>query len=130
MDQQRHRIDKFLWYVRLFKHRNQASKACELGQVLINGHTVKSSTNVRIGDIIAVKYFFIYKQYRVIAFPENRLPAKLVSNFIEDITPLSDIEKLKKIQELNRFNPKYEKGGRPTKKDRRLWDDFFDNLSE
>lgn len=122
------RIDKFLWAVRLFKHRTIADKAIEMGQVLINGNTAKPSANVHVGAIISVKNFVIYRQYKVLALIENRIGAPLVVNYIEDVTPEDDLFKLKTYFEVQKYAPIRDKPGRPTKKDRRQLDDFLDDF--
>ena len=52
--------------------------------------------------------------------------AKLVSEYIEEITPKSELEKLENQQFSNRQNKTFRQKGRPTKKDRRDIDDFTD----
>jgi hypothetical protein len=49
------RIDKWLWAARFFKTRALASKACDLGRILSNGHEAKPSREVRVGDMLQVK---------------------------------------------------------------------------
>jgi len=112
------RIDKFLWAVRLFKTRSIAAEACKKGRVLINGITVKSSRTVKQGDTIDIKTPPITRTYKVLSVAEKRMGAKLVTDFIKDITPEDQLE----ILELTRlaYNQGRRKGlGRPTKKDRR-----------
>mgnify|MGYP005837235903 CR=1 FL=1 len=121
----KHRLDKFLWCVRLFKHRTQAAKACQMGQILLNNREAKSSANVRIGDILSVKSFIIFRSYKVIELLENRVGAPLVNNYIEEITSADDLFKLKTYFEMQKYTPKYDKPGRPTKKDRRKLDDYL-----
>ena len=61
---------------------------------------------------------------RVKDFPTNRVSAKLVLNFIDDLTPPEEYEKIKLMKELG--PPVFHTGkGRPTKKDRRKLDGFF-----
>jgi ribosome-associated heat shock protein Hsp15 len=49
------RIDKWLWAARFFKTRSLASKACDLGRILSNGHEAKPSREVHVGDKLEVK---------------------------------------------------------------------------
>ncbi|HLU51534.1 MAG TPA: RNA-binding S4 domain-containing protein [Flavobacteriaceae bacterium] len=117
------RIDKFLWCVRYFKTRNIATDACKKGKVKIDGISVKPSREVYVGNQISIKKNQIEFLVEVIAFPENRVGAKLTGLYINDITPNENLEKL----ELLKLSQDYyrKKGtGRPTKKDRRDLDDF------
>ena len=54
------RIDKFLWAVRIFKTRTEAAAACSKGQVLINELEAKPSKKVEVGNIISVKNIVVY----------------------------------------------------------------------
>ncbi|HUV01356.1 MAG TPA: S4 domain-containing protein [Bacteroidales bacterium] len=122
------RIDKFLWSVRVFKTRSSASEACRKGRVIINNVQVKPSCAVQKKEIVIVKKLPVVYTYRIIDLTEHRISAKLVENYIEDITPAEE-----KIKLENRHTDGIvfrEKGsGRPTKKERRtidrLKDDFF-----
>ncbi|MCU0407423.1 MAG: S4 domain-containing protein [Bacteroidales bacterium] len=115
------RIDKFLWCVRLFKTRSSASDACRKGRVIIEGIAVKPSRTVSAGEIIILKKAPVIFRYRVIEPLGNRVAAKAVSAFLEDITP--ETEKIKLLVKPGEINAYREKGsGRPTKKERRLID--------
>lgn len=122
------RIDKFLWSVRLFKTRSLASDACKKGWVLINNQTVKPSRTINIHEIISVKNDFIFRQYKIIQLLYNRVGAKLVADYIEDITPEEELFKLKVFKEFDNFGKvKRERGaGRPTKKERRDLENYFE----
>jgi ribosome-associated heat shock protein Hsp15 len=115
------RIDKYLWSVRLYKTRSIASDECRKGRILINNIQVKPSRSIVKGEIIIVKKPPVNFTFRVIEPIENRVSAKLVSSFLEDITP--EEEKLK-LDYRNAGGTFYrDKGtGRPTKKERRLID--------
>lgn len=117
------RMDKFLWAMRLYKTRSDAAQACEKNHVLINQREAKSSTLIRVGDIIAVKRPPVYFSYKVLALILNRQAAKNVNEFIEDLTPEMDKEKLK-FQKMVAPLQRPKGSGRPTKKDRRELDDF------
>ena len=112
------RIDKWLWAVRVYKTRNQATLACKAGKVKVNEGSVKPSHEVKIGEVIDVNLSSLHKKIRVIALLSNRVSAKLVEQFLEDLTPKEEYEgqKLKRIQ----YFEQRQKGiGRPTKKERR-----------
>ena len=115
------RIDKYLWAVRLYKTRSIASEECRKGRVLINDIQVKPSRTITKDDIITLKKPPVNYTYRVTDPIENRVPAKLVSQFIEDIT--SEEEKLKLDFKHTGGTFYRDRGtGRPTKKERRVID--------
>jgi ribosome-associated heat shock protein Hsp15 len=115
------RIDKFLWSVRIYKTRSIASTECRKGRILIGEIQAKPSRTISKDEIITVKKPPVSYTYRVIEPVENRVAAKLVSRFIEDLT--TEAEKAKS-EMRNRGGVIYrDKGtGRPTKKERRLID--------
>ncbi len=120
------RIDKFLWAVRLFKTRSLAIEACKKGKIMMGGLPVKSSRVVKRGDVIAIKEPPIMRQYEVIALAEKRMGAKLTPDFIKEVTPAEELEILRLTKIANSMN----RGrglGRPTKKERRDLDGFFDS---
>ncbi|MCB4809231.1 RNA-binding S4 domain-containing protein [Tamlana sp. 62-3] len=119
------RIDKFLWCIRYYKTRSLATTACKKGQVKINGDSVKPSREVYAQDTIEVRKNQINYKLKVNDIPPNRVGAKLVDIYRTDLTPKTEFE----AQELLKFSKDYyrKKGtGRPTKKDRRDIDDFYD----
>lgn len=119
------RIDKWLFAVRLFKTRSQAAEECKKGKVFIGGMTVKPSREIKIGETIQLRRPPITRSYKVIALTENRMAAKLVPEFMVETTPASELEILEVQKNMSFFNR--ERGtGRPTKKERRDLDDFFD----
>lgn len=119
------RIDKYLWCIRYFKTRNMATEACKKNQITINNQQAKASKEVVPSDVITVRKNQITLTIKVLAIPQNRVGAKLVDLYRIDQTPPELIENLR----LQRQTQQYyrEKGeGRPTKKDRRELDDFFE----
>lgn len=118
------RIDKWLWAVRLFKTRSQANEACRAGHVKIRGEAVKPARTVRIGDLLQVQTEIVTYTVRVIGSPPHRVGAKLVPQFLEDLTPPSEYEKRRAPAAQPLLT--WERGrGRPTKRDRRALDEFF-----
>ncbi len=114
------RIDKFLWAVRIFKTRSIASDACNKGRVLIDGVIAKPSKEVKGNEQITVRKPPVIYNYKIKLLVKNRLPAKLVTDYIEDNTSIEELDKLK-INESLYF--KRDRGtGRPTKKERRTID--------
>jgi ribosome-associated heat shock protein Hsp15 len=123
------RIDKFLWSVRIFKTRSIASDECRKGRILINDVQVKPSRTVLKNEIITVKKPPVIYSYRVIEPIENRVSAKLVGQFIEDLT--NEEEKSKLFMRQSTGIVYRDKGtGRPTKKERRQIDRIKDNFHD
>ena len=117
------RIDKWLWAVRIFKTRARATEACAGGKAKIDGTAVKASRRIQAGDVIQVRKGVIKFMYKVLKIVEKRMGAKLIIDFVEDITPDDELAKL----ESSNKQPLQtrEKGrGRPTKRERRIMDDF------
>ena len=120
------RIDKWLWAVRIFKTRSLASEACKKGKVLIDNIPAKSSRVIKIGDIIQVKKSPITYSYKVLQLTGKRMGAKLVPDFMVDVTPKKELEVLEMQKNMNWLQR--ERGtGRPTKKDRRDLNEFFES---
>lgn len=119
------RIDKWLWAVRIYKTRSQATEACRKGHVSIGNLPVKPSRAVHINEIIKVRKSPIVRTFKVLGLAEKRMSAKLTEDFIEDITPPEELE-LQEMQKNMRWITRDPGTGRPTKKARRDLDDFFD----
>jgi len=119
------RIDKYLFAVRLYKTRSMASEECRKGKVTIGGMNVKPSRELKVGETIQLRRPPITRSYKVLALTENRMAAKLVPEFLLETTPASELEILEVQKNMSVYNR--ERGtGRPTKKERRDLDDFFD----
>ena len=115
------RIDKFLWSVRIYKTRSIASDECRKGRIIINDIQIKPSRTVSKNEIIIVKKPPVNYSYRVIEPIENRVSAKLVEQFIEDLTPEAEKDKLN-IRDSIGIIHRDKGAGRPTKKERRQID--------
>lgn len=119
------RIDKFLWAIRAFKTREDATKACKGNKVHINGNDAKPSKPVKPGDIITVRKNEVTFTFKVLVPIDKRQGAKLVGEYAENLTPAEELEKMRRPVET--FFLKRERGaGRPTKKERREMDDLWD----
>ena len=117
------RIDKWLWAVRIFKTRAQATEACAGGKVKIDGTTVKASRKIKPGETLLVRKGVIKYMYKVLKIAEKRMGAKHIIDFIEDLTPDDERAKLKSSHKQPLQTR--EKGqGRPTKKERRVMDEL------
>ena len=123
------RIDKFLWAIRVFKTRTEATEACKGSKITVNGADIKPSKEVKAGDLIEVRKGAVRYTFKVLAPLEKRLGAKDVGRFAENLTPESELAKLHAPVET--FFVKRDRGtGRPTKKDRRQMDELYDSMTE
>jgi ribosome-associated heat shock protein Hsp15 len=120
------RIDKFLWSIRIYKTRSIASEECRKGRIAINNIIVKPSRTVLKNEIITVKKPPVTFSYRVIEPIENRVSAKLVEKFIQDLTTEEEKTKLN-IRQAGGIVYRDKGTGRPTKKERRLIDRINDD---
>lgn len=112
------RIDKWLWAMRVFKTRTIATDACKKGRVTMAGSAVKPSRTVKPGDVIDVKKPPITYTFRVVALSENRLGAKLVPDYLENLTPKSQYDLLE-MTRISGFVDRRKGLGRPTKREGR-----------
>lgn len=121
------RIDKYIWAIRLFKTRSEATEACNGNKVQLNGVAAKPSKTVKAGDSISVRKGAVQYSYKILKIAENRMGAQLVPEFAENLTPQSELDKLHAPRET--FFVKRDRGsGRPTKKDRREMDALWDGI--
>jgi ribosome-associated heat shock protein Hsp15 len=119
------RLDKWLWAVRVYKTRSQATAACNAGHVKINGHNTKPSRHVHPGEVVTARVGDVTRTLKVLALLAQRVGAAVVPNYLEDLTPPAEYEKRERTHPPATFlRPKG--AGRPTKKDRRdlnrMWD--------
>ena len=121
------RVDKYLWAIRAFKTRTEATDACKGGKVKIGGVNAKPSKEVRPGDVLQVRKGSVTFTYRVLRPLERRVGAKLVSEYAENLTPESELEKLRAPVETF-FLTRDRGAGRPTKKDRREIEEIWDAI--
>ena len=117
------RIDKWLWAVRLYKTRSQAAEACRAGKVKLGGVPVKSSHDVKVGEVYEITIEQLHKVVEVRALLGNRVGAKLVPDFMNDLTPAEEYERIQMIRQYN-FERRDRGTGRPTKRERRDLDEF------
>ena len=123
------RIDKYLWAIRVFKTRTDATDACKGGRVTVGGASVKASRDVKPGDVIEVRKGAVRYTYKMLAPLEKRVGAKEVEKYAENLTPQSELDKLHAPVET--FFIKRDRGtGRPTKKERREMDSLFESFFE
>lgn len=121
------RIDKVLWAIRVFKTRTEATDACKGGKVKISGSNVKPSRLVKAGETVEIRKGAVQYTYRLRQLTDHRLGAKLVPEYAENLTPQSELDKLKAPVET--FFLRRDRGtGRPTKKERRVIENAWDEL--
>ncbi len=125
MKEANERADKFLWAVRLYKTRSKAAEACKSKQVMLGDIIVKPSRMLQTGDEFKIKHPPVYKVYRIKQMLHKRVGAKLVQDYIEDITPQEYLDTLDVINK-NTALQRDRGTGRPTKKDRRDLTEFFE----
>lgn len=126
------RVDKYLFAMRIYKTRTIAADACKKGRVTMNGMVVKPSRTFEIGNHFSVRKGPITYSYEVLRLSENRLGAKLVPEYMRDITTKDQLELLE-LARLAGQSGRDRGTGRPTKKDRReieifLSDDYDSNF--
>ena len=114
------RIDKWLWAVRIFKTRSQASEACRKGRVIIDGVPVKPSRNIKQDEVVFVKKLPVIYSYRIRGLIDKRVSASLAVVNYEELTPEEELAKLNMNEPV--FIKRDKGSGRPTKKERRLID--------
>ena len=122
------RIDKYLWSIRVFKTRSEATDACKGGKIRLNGADTKPSKMFKVGDTIVARKGAVTYTYKVLDLIDTRQGPKLVPNYAENLTSPEELAKLRAPVET--FFLKRDRGaGRPTKKDRRQMEALWDDLS-
>ncbi len=121
------RIDKWLWAVRVYKTRTIAAEACKKGRVYVDNNSVKPARMIKIGDVVQVKKPPVTYSFKVKDISQKRMGAKLVPDFMENVTPAEEYEILE-MNKISGFVDRQRGTGRPTKKDRRDMEQFTENL--
>jgi len=124
------RLDKWLWAARFFKTRSLAARACELGRIQSNGHPVKPSREVRIGDRLQITNPGGEFQVEVLLLNDVRGPAPVAQTFYRETEESKEL-RLKAAAERQALR-QFEQlpAGRPSKRDRRRIIQFRNDLSE
>ena len=126
-DKDKLRIDKYLWSIRLFKTRTMAAAACDTGKVRQAGTLVKASKNVAVGDEYEVKTEAKKWIVKVTGLLHNRVAYSEAIKYYIDLTPKEETEKLNFHAASFHTGKRKSKIGRPTKKQRRELDEFFED---
>src|SRR3954471_17533327 len=121
------RLDKYLWSIRLFKTRSQASEACEKSKVKMNGTSVKAAKTVNVGDEYEVKTEARKWIIKVTGLLDHRVQYSEAINYYLDLTPAEELEKLSFTTSAFHTGKRLSKIGRPTKKERRDLDDYLES---
>ncbi|SEA23653.1 heat shock protein Hsp15 [Arachidicoccus rhizosphaerae] len=124
------RIDKYLWAIRLFKTRSQAADACDKGKVKLHGQNMKASKPVNIGDVYEVRSEARKWVIEVTGFLPKRVAYSEAIKFYKDITPPEALDKVHFEAASFHTGKRLSKVGRPTKRDRRDIDEFLDGGPE
>lgn len=120
------RVDKWLWAMRVFKTRTIATDACKKGRVSMGGTIVKPSRTIKPGDVVEVRKPPMTFTFRVLQVTQNRLGAKLVPEYLENLTPKSQYDLLE-MTRISGFVDRRKGLGRPTKREGRELARFKDD---
>lgn len=123
------RLDKYLWSIRVFKTRSDATDACRGGKVTVNGQDAKPSREVKAGDMVQVRKGPVLYSYKVLQPIDRRQGAALVGQYAQNLTPERELNKLHAPHE-SFFVVRDRGAGRPTKKERREMDTLYSALEE
>jgi len=118
------RLDKYLWSIRIFKTRAQASEACEKGKVKLNDAAVKASKNVVTGDVYTIKAEDRKWIIQVSGLLHHRVQYSEAIKYYIDLTPEEEKQKPHIQSESFYTGKRLSKTGKPTKKQRRDLEDF------
>ena len=124
MENEKVRIDKYLWAIRLFKTRSQAADACDKNKVKYKGDNVKAAKPVTVGDEYEVKTEAKRWIIKVTTLLDHRVQYTEAIKFYEDITPADELDRIKFQAAVFNTGKRMSKQGRPTKKDKRDLDGF------
>jgi len=120
------RLDKYLWCIRVFKTRSQATESIDKGRVKIKGESVKASRNVVIGDEYEARTEHKNWVIKVTQILEVRMAYSEAIKYYEDLTPIEEIERVRQVASSFQTGKRLSKVGRPTKKDRRDLGELLD----
>ena len=114
------RLDLFLFYIRMFKSRNLATKFIISNRLRISGQVTKKPHKlISTGDVLSLPIQYKVKILKVVDIPNRRGPFAEASNYYEDLTPLKTQENKINVTTKVKF---VERVGRPTKLYRRQID--------
>lgn len=120
------RIDKYLWAVRLFKTRSLAGEACNSGKVKNNGVNVKPAKTVAVGEQYDIKTEHKKWRIKVTSLLHNRVKYEEAIKCYLDLSPQETGDRTQSSAFVFNSGKRKSKQGRPTKKEKRRLDDLFD----
>ena len=123
------RVDKWLWAMRVFKTRTIATEACKKGRVFVGNVIAKPSRTIKVGDVVNVRKSPVTYSFKELALAQNRLGAKLVPEYMENITPKSELDLLEVVK-ISGFIDRRKGLGRPTKREGRELAQFTESMSD
>jgi len=123
------RLDKFVWFVRLSKTRTLSTEMVQKGKIRLNGSGAKPSKDVKVGDTIGIVKNNSTFTYKIKELLDRRVGAKLVGDYLIDITDPLELEKFQTYREAQNVYREYGTG-RPSRKDRDNLDSFFEWLED
>lgn len=118
------RLDKWLWSVRVFKTRPEATATCRNERVEVNGLLAKPGRDVHVGETVIVRIGMVTRTLKVVGLPRSRVSAKQLADYVTDLTPPEEYERAKQAR-LEHMLARARGKGRPTKKDRREMGELF-----
>lgn len=124
-ENQKLRIDKYLWAIRIFKTRSISADACNSGKVKLNGANVKPAKAVALGDQYEIRAENKKWVIEVTSLLHNRLKYEEAIKHYLDLSPEESIDKIQSSAFVFNTGKRQSKQGRPTKKEKRKLDDFL-----
>ena len=126
MQTEKLRLDKYLWAIRIFKTRSQATAAIDEGKVKLNGVSVKAARQVALGDRYDIRTPARKWTIEVTGLIHNRVGyEEAIKNYI-DLTSEEDKVMDTRLSSSFYTGKRLSKTGKPTKKQRRDMNEFFD----
>jgi len=120
------RLDLWLWAVRLYKTRRLSTEAIKAGHVRVNGALSKPAHEVKPGEMITARIGIMMRTLKALGSPASRVGAKLVAQFAGDLTPPEEYQKPSEAA-FQGDGARPRGAGRPTKRERRLLEEFVRN---
>ena len=121
MEQERQRLDKWLWAARFFKTRSLASNEVQKGRVRVNGQKAKASRPLLVGDLLLIEKLPYSFEVEVLALNEKRRPATEARLMYNELP--ASIERRQEISSMQKADRAVAQGlrgeGRPSKRQRR-----------
>ena len=118
------RLDKWLWSVRVFKTRAEATAQCRNGRVQVNGIDAKPGRDIHVGEVVSARVGMITRTLKVVGVPRSRVGAKQLPEFLADLTPAAEYERAQQAS-VEHMLARERGRGRPTKKERRDMGQLF-----